>query len=755
MEIKDITIEIRSVNLGRIGAVNLDDIDKLQFIKRYRNVGSFALALPAESNAVPLLAQPGRGIVIRGRVEDSAPSLISGVIVPANPNYGVLFSGPVTNWVKSESAGDPIGGFTFMGSDDNIHLADALAYGDPANVASAQAKAYDVRSGVAETVMRDYVAANIVSGSSLGSRAVPGVVLNPADLGRGGAVSGRARFKVLGGLLNELGVQGGVGFDMVQNGSEIWFEVYEPVDKSNTIVMNIENDQLDSTAYGFAAPSATRALVAGQGEGKDRMVVQRTTAESLAAEVDWGRKPERFKDRRDAELLADLELEGDTVVTENGHVITSLSVAPTNDSTMDYGRHWRLGDLVKVIVDDQPLVAVVSEALVMLTPDGIVTSATIGEPTGFDFESKIIANQEQASKRISNLEVNSLTTTTDVSPTGGTLALRDASGRAQFTDPVAAQDAATKASSEAAADGAQTAAESFATAADRSFTFAYDSAPYTALSTPDDFPVGITVFAFGPHSGWPTTGFATVETVRILDYRTVQRYNDKNTGDVWVRMGDNTGLWKPWYQQADTAYADAAQTAAQLFATSADGALGATAATANTLAKRDASARIKAANGVAAGDVATKGQVDAALVGTWQAIWMAVRTTTLSIPTNIATLVTWPTAYYDPLSLTVNASGYIEVPTDGYYRAFFHSSWQSNASGTYRIAYWETDRAEDSDWGLTMAPTGVTMRAPFVVGAVYLTAGTEVSISVRQNSGATLQLGASGQARLVLERMIG
>ena len=179
----------------------------------------------------------------------------------------------------------------------------------------------------------------------------------------------------------------------------------------------------------------------------------------------------------------------------------------------------------------------------------------------------------------------------------------------------------------------------------------------------------------------------------------------------------------------------------------------ATAATPDTLALRDGDGQIKAADGVAADDVFNKGQVDAALVGTWQSIWMAVRTTTLSITSNSTTLVTWPTAYYDPLSLTVNASGYIEVPTDGYYRAFFHMSWTNNSSGTYRIAYWEQGRAENDDWGLVIAPIG-EMRAPFVVGAVYLTAGTEVSITVRQDSGSTLQLGVRGLPRLVLDRMI-
>ena len=173
----------------------------------------------------------------------------------------------------------------------------------------------------------------------------------------------------------------------------------------------------------------------------------------------------------------------------------------------------------------------------------------------------------------------------------------------------------------------------------------------------------------------------------------------------------------------------------------------------DTVVQRTSDGRAKAADGVAADDVVTKGLSDAAHTGTWQAIWMAARTTTLSVPNTSDVLVTWPAAYYDPLSLVVNSSAYIEVPTTGYYRLVFHMSWQNDAGGDYRIAYYQENRATNNDWGLTMTPDSITMRGQLVVGAVYLTAGDEISITVRQNSGSTLSMGVSGQARMILERM--
>jgi len=176
----------------------------------------------------------------------------------------------------------------------------------------------------------------------------------------------------------------------------------------------------------------------------------------------------------------------------------------------------------------------------------------------------------------------------------------------------------------------------------------------------------------------------------------------------------------------------------------------ATAATPNTLALRDGDGRLKAADGVAADDVATRSQ----LTGTWQVIWMAVRTVTQSVGNNSTDLVRWPAPYHDPLDLVVNGDGYIEAPADGVYRLTFQMAWENNPSGGYRIAYYYVNRADPEEWGLSVAPHAVTMRSQFIVGASVLEAGDEMSIHVRQNSGSTLELGDSFLPRLVIEKMV-
>ena len=215
--------------------------------------------------------------------------------------------------------------------------------------------------------------------------------------------------------------------------------------------------------------------------------------------------------------------------------------------------------------------------------------------------------------------------------------------------------------------------------------------------------------------GWPSD-LAIVVTNAVSPYRTSQVVYEK-AGDErqWWRTGRGT-TWTAWKETA--AY--------------------------------ESDGRLKAADGVAADDVATRSQ----LTGTWQVIWMAVRTVTQSVGNNSTDLVRWPAPYHDPLDLVVNGDGYIEAPADGVYRLTFQMAWENNPSGGYRIAYYYVNRADPEEWGLSVAPHAVTMRSQFIVGASVLEAGDEMSIHVRQNSGSTLELGDSFLPRLVIEKMV-
>lgn len=386
MKLSDVTIEVRSAALGRLGQIRMDYVTDFQAVKRYCNVGSWQMSLPAEYPLAQELAKSGRGITVTG------------------PAAKTLFSGPMISAEKEITTEDLSGYYSFIGSDDMIHLADGEAWPTPLAVATAQGD-YDVRSGIAETIARQYVGYNRIPGIATSDRAVAGLALRP-DLARGATVIANARYDSLGSLLSDIGQAGGVGFDMVQSGTSIYLEVYVPTDKSKTIRMTVANDLLKESKTGIKAPTETRVIAAGQGDLAARNVKQYTTTASLLAETQWARKIEFFKDRRDTnddsqisqDALADLAL--------NGQTITSLTVQPADQNTMVMGKDWYLGDIISVSVDGQDLHSIVKELIISINQSGVNTAATIGDPTGFDFESQLISAQQDQAARIAFLEQN-------------------------------------------------------------------------------------------------------------------------------------------------------------------------------------------------------------------------------------------------------------------------------------------------------------------------------------------------------------
>ena len=434
MQPEQITIEVRSDAFGRIGTIDPDYINDLKLISRFNGVGAWSMSLPVEAPMAGSLAAKGRGIVVSGPVSESA-----GIT-----EYGILFSGPVTEFTRVATSQDSDGIWMYSGVDDNIHAADGNAWPDPTNDdPTTQAVAYDVRTGPAETLLRGYMADNLCDGTAPASRAIAGLTLEGGDLARGASVMGRARFTQMGQVLNDIATIGGLGFKIIQQSAGLKFVVYEPQDKSGTVRMDIDNDMLTKTSYGFGAPTATRVVVAGQGEGAEREFAYVTSPEAAAEEVSWGRKIETFKDRRDAGETSELTQNGALIISENGKTVTSLAVVPSDQDTMRYSIDWRLGDIIAVVVEGQELVAIVTEAVIAVDVQGVRTAATIGDPVGFDFESKISARQAEQGRRVAALEKNSEQPSSAIAATPGTLVRRDGSGQLKAADGVADDDVAT------------------------------------------------------------------------------------------------------------------------------------------------------------------------------------------------------------------------------------------------------------------------------------------------------------------------
>ncbi len=378
------TVEVRDINLQRRGLIRPADIIDLAIVPRHNNVGTLTLQLPRKSRLATTLATPGAGIIV-------------------TDTNGVVTSGPVTGITRKRSIANPSGLVTFTGIDDNHVLADALAYPTPTTAdVSAQANDYDTRTGPAETIMRAYVNANIGPGAPSARRNTR--LTLAADEGRGIPLRYPARFDNLGELLNKLATLAGLGFRVVQIGTSLEFQVYEVTDRTDRVRLSVDSGTLDSEEVRIAPPQVTRAIVAGQGQGADRLFVERTSTDALAAEATWGRRIEVFKDQRNASEVADLEQAGDEELANGAAVTTAIKATPVDATTMRYGRDWGLGDRVGVIVDGQPTASTVTAAIIKVNKDGVRIGAAIGDVTGFDADAALGARQAKTDARVSALE---------------------------------------------------------------------------------------------------------------------------------------------------------------------------------------------------------------------------------------------------------------------------------------------------------------------------------------------------------------
>lgn len=387
MQINELTFEVRDESLNRIGQLLPSDLVGWKSVLRFNNVGSWEISLPANHVLGQALASPGAGILV------------------THQTAGVILSGPTTSVENKSEAGDPNGVMTIQGVDDSVILGERLAYPTPStDDVTAQTTAYDTVSSMkASTALYHYVERNLISGVAPSSRAVPNLVLG-ADTAVGSLVTKSARFNILGELLTELAVIDGLGFDIRQNGSELEFFVYEPTDRTKEIRMDVANNTLSSTSYGYGVMGLSRAIVAGQGEGASRTILEVNTTESLEAETLWGRRKETFIDQRNTNVLDELEQAGLEALADSGTTITSIDVVPSSDLTMRYGIDWNLGDSLTVVVGGQEVSAVVTQVALSVEADGVRVGATVGQPTGVDYDAMVAQKQSTTVKRVNALE---------------------------------------------------------------------------------------------------------------------------------------------------------------------------------------------------------------------------------------------------------------------------------------------------------------------------------------------------------------
>jgi hypothetical protein len=385
MQVDDLLIEVRNPSFSRIGQFRPGDLVGAKFILKFNNVGSWELRLPQGSLLGELLRLPGYGIIVTG------------------PDDSVIFSGPTLSAQLLQTSENIDGDWTITGASDDIVLFERLAYPTPSTAdVTEQTDAYDDRLGFCETIIKQYVSVNIGPDAPAARKIANLTVQTSAGLGL--EVQGRARFEALQEVLYGLAQTSGLGYTVEQDGEELQFKVYSPLDRSATVRMDMDNNKLSRAEYAYAVARVTRAIVGGQGEEEYRRFVEVTNTDSLASETDWSRRIEVFTDGRNSRVTEFLVQDGAEFLVDQGKTIVEMSVTPTDDFTMRFGQDWYLGDKVTVVINQLQASAIVTEVGISIQADGVRLAATVGTPVGIDYETKVLAKTQQLAQRLSSLE---------------------------------------------------------------------------------------------------------------------------------------------------------------------------------------------------------------------------------------------------------------------------------------------------------------------------------------------------------------
>lgn len=372
-------IYVRDATRQRVAQV--DDYSQLDLVLRFNAVGSWSLQLPTSSAAAALLTFGGG---------------LAGLIVMRDGQ--TLLSGPVRRISRQWSANGDV--LTVSGPDDLTLLADRLALPEAPPYATVVA---DVRTGVAETVIKGYVAANL-GPSAVDTRPIPSLSI-ATDAGRGSTVTGRARFVNLLELCQELAQTGGLGMTLLQQiavgGFPLQFDVYEPQDLSAAALFSPAFGTLSAFSYTQAAAEANYVIVGGGGEGTSRMFRESFDAASVAL---YGRI-ETFVDRRDTSDPDELDQAIAEALASKAQR-TELQLTPIDTGGLAFGTDYGLGDKVSVILDGTTLSDIVRTLTITLSKDkGETVTPFVGSPALADqYVGVLFRKLSEAQSRLSLLE---------------------------------------------------------------------------------------------------------------------------------------------------------------------------------------------------------------------------------------------------------------------------------------------------------------------------------------------------------------
>lgn len=358
MSVDDVELEVWAGDLSeRLGWVGSYESVTLHPRHNAQPTGSVRLA--TDDPKVALLSVPGVRLVARFRGEQ-------------------VMSGPVRT--RHGQAAGPASSVTCEVADDWRLLRRLLGWPVPDSAITSQDGAeYAVYTGPAETVVKQIIAENLARVPT------PQPITIATDQGRGDTITVQVRMHLLADRLLPLIDQAGIGVTVQQDGGNgLVVDCYES--GWWPLALSEEAGTVAAAEWSSTAPTLTRVVVGGPGEGTDRVfgLYADTDLEDEYQDVIEG-----FVDARDIRdddpNFEDLMEARAAEALAEGAPRSGLSLALAESTTFRYGADGvRVGDLVTVQLDTGATVTdVLREATLTHSPDnGVDVTPLVGENPG-------------------------------------------------------------------------------------------------------------------------------------------------------------------------------------------------------------------------------------------------------------------------------------------------------------------------------------------------------------------------------------
>jgi hypothetical protein len=266
---------------------------------------------------------------------------------------------------------DPDNGPVFMSELEQDAAIGQTITGTDILVDNPDYKGYDTRKGKAESVVKQLVYYNAADGActdQFGSRAVPHLHI-AADKGRGSEITINAKGEKLLTLVADGCRAGGINFDVMQDGTNLLFDVYSGADLSNNdeLIFSQDRGNLKDYDYKYGMPVANYVIGYGKGTGAKKLVYPSGLVENIAQygrHEGWVESGSSEAGTSPATITANMIQTNNTVLMQSSQN-ASVTVTLQETAQVRFPKDFRVGDIVPVYIGNKkfkvPVTSVIYE----------------------------------------------------------------------------------------------------------------------------------------------------------------------------------------------------------------------------------------------------------------------------------------------------------------------------------------------------------------------------------------------------------